>query len=300
VAGGWLGRWFGGDPPPAHLAEALASLDKLAQQKPTLAPACAVFAEVLPALFTVPVVETPPTLNPELAREKLASGIPLLRGEPVALDARSLRNRWLAICAALGRQNPDAPAVAGAFTALDPAALLAEVLAGRPEAVQARAETLHLDAALTGTVLRLAAFPVLARFTEALDGVRDVASWQAGSCPTCGSWPLLAELRGLEMNRYLRCGLCAGDWAFPRLRCPFCDNHDHRQLGFFHVDGEESRRRASTCDACRGYVKTTFTLAALSAPQLLVTDLATLHLDLAAADRGYFVDPFPGITPGSP
>jgi formate dehydrogenase maturation protein FdhE len=72
-----------------------------------------------------------------------------------------------------------------------------------------------------------------------------------------------------------------------RLRCPYCDNTDHRTLGYFHVDGEEGRYRAATCDACRGYVKMVSTLQALSAPQLLVVDLATLHLDLAAADRGF-------------
>jgi FdhE protein len=99
----------------------------------------------------------------------------------------------------------------------------------------------------------------------------------------------LAEFRGLEQNRFLRCGLCAADWQFPRLRCPFCDNQDHRELGFFHVEGEEGRHRAATCESCHGYVKTVSSLDRLSVPDLLVADLATLHLDLAAADRGYFV-----------
>jgi hypothetical protein len=41
---------------------------------------------------------------------------------------------------------------------------------------------------------------------------------------------------------------------------------------------------------CRGYVKVISTLAPLSAPQLLIADLTSLHLDLAAAaDRGFFV-----------
>jgi hypothetical protein len=41
-----------------------------------------------------------------------------------------------------------------------------------------------------------------------------------------------------------------------------------------------------TCDACRGYVKMVATLAPLNAPRLLAADTATLHLDLAAAERG--------------
>jgi FdhE protein len=98
---------------------------------------------------------------------------------------------------------------------------------------------------------------------------------------------LLGEFRGLEQDRWLRCGLCAAGWEFPRLACPFCDNRDHHRLGHLHVEGEEARRRASTCEECRGYVKAVATLGALSAPGLLVADLATVHLDLAAAERGY-------------
>jgi hypothetical protein len=50
----------------------------------------------------------------------------------------------------------------------------------------------------------------------------------------------------------------------------------------------------ATCDACRGGVKTLSALSAL--PQLLslVADAATLHLALAAADRGYLVPVAPG------
>src|SRR5262249_48658671 len=105
------------------------------------------------------------------------------------------------------------------------------------------------------------------------------------------SWPLLAELRGLEQLRFLRCGLCGTEWEYPRLQCPFCGTRDHQVLGYFHMEGEEAKYRAATCDACRGYVKTVSTLAALSGARLLVADLATLHLDLAAADRGYTIAP---------
>ena len=45
--------------------------------------------------------------------------------------------------------------------------------------------------------------------------------------------------------------------------------------------------RAATCDECRGYVKMVTTLSALPPLALLVADAATLHLDLAAAERGF-------------
>jgi formate dehydrogenase maturation protein FdhE len=56
-----------------------------------------------------------------------------------------------------------------------------------------------------------------------------------------------------------------------------------------HVDGEQERWRATTCEACRGYVKMVASLDVLPLGRLLVIDLATLHLDLAAAERGYYV-----------
>jgi FdhE protein len=155
--------------------------------------------------------------------------------------------------------------------------------------VYGHAERLGLDPALLASTLRLALFPALARWAAELAARHRGISWGQGCCPACGSWPLLAEFRGLEQTRFLRCGLCASGWEFPRLLCPFCGNRDHRQLGYFHAEGEESSRRAATCDACGGYVKTLTTLSALSEPALLVADLATLHLDLAAAERGFFV-----------
>jgi FdhE protein len=91
----------------------------------------------------------------------------------------------------------------------------------------------------------------------------------------------------LEQIRWLRCGLCAAQWELSRLRCPYCAGSDHRRLGYLHVEGEEGRYRAATCDECGRYTKMVSALTPLSPAQLLVTDLATVHLDLLAADQGF-------------
>ena len=155
------------DEPSPAIASASQALTKLAQEKPSLSASCDVLKEMLPALFAQSVVENPPTLEAAIGRDKLAGGIPLLRGDRVTLEGQSLHRRWGAVCAAVRRRNADAKRVADAFADLDPPALLAEVLAGRSEAVAARAEALNLDAALTATVLRLATLPVLAKFAAA-------------------------------------------------------------------------------------------------------------------------------------
>ena len=55
--------------------------------------------------------------------------------------------------------------------------------------------------------------------------------WAHGYCPICGGWPALAEMRGLDGARHLRCGCCGGDWRTEWLRCPFCREGDHEKLG---------------------------------------------------------------------
>ena len=118
-------------------------------------------------------------------------------------------------------------------------------------------------------------------------GTRSMASWPRGYCPVCGAWPSLAEIRGIERERRLRCGACAADWALPLLRCAYCDELDHEKLGALHAEGEEHLRRVETCESCHGYLKTVTTFDALTARALLLGDIATIELDLVARDRGY-------------
>jgi FdhE protein len=289
----FLQKWFSSAPtPPAHLAEPLGELAKLASARPALQGACKVLETLLVELFGESVGDAPPQFTADSAQAKWAGGIPLLRDLPLTLNEASTRRRWLAVCAAMQQQDAELLADVVCKKALDPIALLGEVLAGRPDSVSIKAESLGLDALQLATILRLTSLPVLAQFADGLADLRKGVSWEHGYCPTCGSWPLLAESRGLEQLRYLRCGLCATSWEGSRFRCSFCGNDDHHKLGYFHVEGEEDRYRAASCDECRGYVKVVSTLSALSPPQMLVTDLATLHLDLVAAERGFFVPTF--------
>jgi FdhE protein len=258
----------------------------LSQERSALAEPIAFLREVLPLLFDDLVAEPVPSLTPECASIKLGGGVPLLRGEAFSLDERSFLQRWLAIC---GKVKPAGKGLARAMRSgrLNPGELLEALLSGRPETIGTQAEALGVDAELTGTVLRLTLYPVLAHVASALEPLRERVRWERGYCPVCGGWPLLGEFRGLEQTRFLRCGWCATEWEFPRLLCPFCGTRDHQLLGYFHPEGEELKWRATTCDSCRGYVKMLMTLSALSMPRLLVADIATLHLDLAAAERNY-------------
>jgi FdhE protein len=284
----------GGTAIPAEVAAVVERLQKLAGARPELAGATAALSEILPSLFSTPTTEAPPTLSEEQAHAKLQGGLPLLRGENLSLDVSAFSRRWAAICAAVRRHQMSDTALSldGLLRRgkLLPQEMLQQVLAGQPGAVAAQVEELGGDAGLATTVLRLSLFPVLSRACQILEPFLAGLVWRQGFCPVCGSWPLLGEFRGLEQTRFLRCGLCAAGWELPRLHCPFCGNTDHRTLGYFHVEGEEERCRAATCDACHAYVKILSTLQALSGPDVLATDVETMHLDLAMLERGYLVN----------
>jgi FdhE protein len=127
------------------------------------------------------------------------------------------------------------------------------------------------------------------------------AHWTRGHCPVCAGWPLLAEARGLERARRLRCGRCATDWPIDWLRCPYCGVDDHAQLGGLVAEADGVGAPAAggtpgdplrtttvdTCRACRGYLKTVTTLGATPADDLALLDLATVELDVAALGQGY-------------
>lgn len=277
--------------------EAATDLAQLMKERPALAGLGGLWCELLPVVCSSGFRrEEPPeggttNLTREEAAAKLSSGVPLLRGETVQLDVKAFRRRWDNISAIIQRHQAGnaGRAVADALRQghLVPEELVQILLKGEMEAIHQRSEDLGLESGITAIVLRLTLFPVLASLNASLADHRRDTPWKKGYCPTCGSWPLLGEFRGLEHLRFLRCGLCAAEWEFPRLACPYCETADYRVLGYFSAVGEEDKHRAATCDACHQYVKMVSTLSALSAPRLLVADVATMHLDLAAIERGY-------------
>jgi len=294
MAGSFLRQWFTKSRPlQPDVANAVAELKTVAVARPALAGSLTTLQDLLPLLYDD--LPEPPAiaLDHELASAKLSSGVPLLRGENLPLSDEVHRRRWNRICATARAHQSGEETAAHDPNAhneqLAPGAMILEVLAGRPETPAAMAEELGVDGGMITTLLRLYWFPVLSAVRESLAPLLANVPWRFGHCPVCGSNPLLAELRGLEQGRFLRCGLCASAWEHPRLECPYCGTQDHHALGYFHLAGEETRYRVSTCDECRRYVKTIATLSELTGPSLLAADAMTLHLDLAAAERGYVV-----------
>lgn len=110
-------------------------------------------------------------------------------------------------------------------------------------------------------------------------------SWRECSCPICGSPPALSVLKGEPARRYSLCSHCSCPWQIDRLSCSVCGNNDQDSLQCFYGEGEMACR-IDLCDSCHHYVKT-IDVRALEAPDPSLEDLATLHLDVVAAQKGY-------------
>ena len=113
---------------------------------------------------------------------------------------------------------------------------------------------------------------------------RDEERWLRNYCPTCGALPAMAQLTGSDPGRLrmLSCGRCQTRWRYRRTACPFCENVNDQRLGVLAVEGEAGLR-IDYCEACQGYIKT---YNGEGNETLLLADWTSIHLDVAASDRG--------------
>ncbi len=107
-----------------------------------------------------------------------------------------------------------------------------------------------------------------------------------GTCPICGSLPLISSLNEKEGFRHATCSFCRHDYRIKRIACPVCGEEEQKKLTFFTVD-EEPGFRVDVCDTCKTYIKTIDfrELDRIAVPVL--DDLDSLALDYVAAGQGY-------------
>ncbi len=313
-----------------QIAAIINRLDSLAQQKPELAEPIAVYRAVLPLLREAQAMAEPFILPTETARHKLAAGIPLLLGEDLPLDPDATRDLFIRLCRLVekvglpisqkgrgwslpfGSKKPDpmqlleqarngneaalrAAAAAQIRQAaeqqqLDLLLVWSALAAGDLRAVELAARERQLDAELLRTLAQNSLKPALRVWGQGLKSQVNLDDWRRGQCPLCSSPPIFSEIQGKEGARHLRCGMCGADWTYLRLKCAHCGNNNYKSLSYITVEGEEEKYSIQACEVCHNYVKVIVTFEPTSVDLLPVEDLATLHLDLIAAERGYTYD----------
>ncbi|HYY88756.1 MAG TPA: formate dehydrogenase accessory protein FdhE [Chloroflexota bacterium] len=243
-----------------------------------------------------PLVEPFP-LPRERLLAKLHTGIPALHDEPASVDvdyAAELFGRlldslsdWEKPADPFSRVRVQALADAAASGRLDLDRLFTEAFVQHPDHLAELAGLAGVDHDLLPTLARQAVAPLLQAYARhLLPLIERGPAWERGYCPVCGGWPVLAELRGVEQAQHLRCSACGSAWRARRLACPYCGTDDSRLLHTLRVAGEECFS-VSVCDQCRGYLKVGNGFDPTPSTLLPLDDLASMHLDLVAIERGY-------------
>jgi FdhE protein len=266
------------------------ALDDLKRRRQEWAPWLAVVEEVLRESGASTWDAAVPAVN-----EARPTTVPLLAGTTLRLPGRSVR-RFLARLiriASLGGTSKMATLRRALDADLDVPTLFSASLCQDNDRVKGLAETCGADAEALQAVTALLSVPLLhacaRRFAPSIN-----ESWVQGYCPVCGSWPAFAEVRGIERSRVFRCGRCDGAWHSRALFCPYCDMADHEELVELLPEKTESSAAIDACNRCRGYVKTLTRLQACPPGTVMLEDLASVELDVAALEQGFTRPPDAG------
>jgi FdhE protein len=273
---------------------ATSALDRLKHDQPEWAPWLAVIEEilretgdrrwdaVLPALtHSAPEAQGAGAAAPSSAAPRLAGTALLLPASTV----RALMKRLIRTAASGG--TPRMRSLEGALTPhLDVLTLFAASLCHDTARIKEIADACGVDAEALQAVAALVPIPFLQACNRGWASSIP-ASWIEGYCPICASWPAFAEVRGIERDRYFRCGRCGGAWHARPLSCPFCAMNDHNQLTALVPGRHDAHATIDACNGCLGYVKTFARLQGCRSDRVIVEDLASVALDVAALEQGY-------------
>jgi hypothetical protein len=216
-------------------------------------------------------------------------GQPLLTLAPPTISAASVEDLLGPVMERLAADGPDASlaldrlARAWDEAQLDPTALLPAPDREPTVLLQERFGLgPHLGAFLAPAALR----PALETYFE---GVRDIPDgvWTRGACPWCGGGPAYGDLVE-DGRRRLSCHLCGGAWIAARLRCPFCETWNSRDLVRLVGEALDEGYFIEACRGCRGYLKGVDRRQRWNAAPPLLEDWGSPHLDLYAAREGYW------------
>lgn len=227
--------------------------------------------------------------RPEECRARWERGIPLIAEASPAFDREAVEDLLGPLMERLSADGPEAAQAFRCFAeAWDRGEVGPEALLPRPGRDGAPFLTDrfgipdHLGPFLSAAALR----PTLEVY---LQDVRDLPEgvWARGACPWCGGAACYGDLVE-DGRRRLSCYLCGGAWIAPRLRCPFCDTWDSRDLVRLVAEAADEGYFIEACRACRRYLKGVDRRQRWNAASPLLEDWGSPHLDLYAQRQGYW------------
>ena len=269
----------------------LAHIDRLIQQRPVCKDALESFRELAGLMKEVQPEPQDIKFEDRLNDMKKDEGFPIFSGEdlPVDLHASSeLFTKFIAHLSNTERDDRDGLKKVLEKSKSDSGwtdSLLKAVIGKDDKVISKAGKELDLDPATLIFLAQVALKPSLYALCDAVSDRIDKEAWDYGYCPVCGSEPDMAYFAKTG-KRYLHCELCGQEWAYSRIKCPFCQNEEHKTLGYFDVEGEEGFR-VDFCRKCQRYVKTLDKRVFEEAAPMELENLATIHLDILANEHGF-------------
>lgn len=220
---------------------------------------------------------------------------PLLMGVEVAVDVRAVRDllRRVIGVASHGGTPQMATLRAVVERETDLRSLFKASICHDSATTAAAATSCGADLGALDAVMALLAVPFLQACRQQWAPVL-CRGWLEGYCRVCGTWPAFAEVRGIERRRMFRCGRCGDEWHARPLRCPYCGMDDHTTLVSLVPEMDGSNAVIEGCKSCRGYLKTFTRLQGCLPGAVMLDDLGSVHLDVAAIEQGYARPSGPG------
>lgn len=216
------------------------------------------------------------------------AGTPLVAGTTIHVDEAAVRRLFRRLLAAASRTRTPKMATLDPSigNSTDTGALLrASICQDEATVARVAAET-RVDSEALQAVVALLAVPVLQachqRWTASLQ-----EDWLEGYCPICGSWPAFAETLGIERTRHHRCGRCGSAWHAQVLRCAYCGNMAHEDLRTLVPETPGAAGFVEACGRCRAYEKVFTRLQGCAPASVMLDDLRSVDLDIAALHEEY-------------
>lgn len=225
-------------------------------------------------------------------KEKLKSGIPVIRQVPLLEDEKGLTQISLSLADIIKEVLPelgkDMEKIRNMVEAgkLLPADFFRIPERSPGDIAASDAKKLNVlpshAAFLTSLVSRVA---LEQRAKEALQAL-GAFEWEKGYCPVCGDYPSIALIEEEGGKRFLHCSSCGQNWRFTRVVCPYCEKEASKEMDYFYIENK-TQESAFVCDQCNKYLVTLYRAGNLFARDMDISAIGLIHLDILMQDKGY-------------
>lgn len=269
---------------------------------PDLAPAIALqeslVTRTIHAVDRLGGIEPPiVSLTPEQAADKLRTGTPALRGEPLALPVAALGPLVLETCddLAAGGAGDVARRVRGCLDGgrVNIGSLLTASFDRNQTAIFGKAMHEGIAPDVLWLAAELAVGPAAYVAQQTLFGsatakphpavIDALEAWPHGYCPACGSWPAFGEEP--DQTKRLRCSFCGAGWRPRETGCTYCDGEPGHLTSLTADPGPG--HRAALCSGCGAYLKWLDLRQPTPFELMPIEDLASTPLDVLAVKQGF-------------